>query len=46
MLVIPREAEDEAVRRSLEKAKAEGEVGKAIRSGMSTVEAWAKYGVM
>ena len=46
VLVIPREAEDEAIRRSLEKVQKEGEVGKAIRAGMSTVEAWAKYGVM
>jgi 4-hydroxy-4-methyl-2-oxoglutarate aldolase len=46
VLVIPREAEDEAIRRSLEKAKTEGEVGKAIRAGMSTTDAWAKYGVM
>jgi 4-hydroxy-4-methyl-2-oxoglutarate aldolase len=46
VLVIPREAEDEVIRRALEKAKTEGEVGKAIRAGMSTTDAWAKYGVM
>lgn len=46
VLVIPREAEEECIRRSLEKAKTEGDVGKAIRAGMSTVEAWAKFGVM
>jgi 4-hydroxy-4-methyl-2-oxoglutarate aldolase len=46
VLVIPRDAEDEAIRRSLEKVKTEGEVGRAIRAGMSTAEAWAKYGVM
>jgi 4-hydroxy-4-methyl-2-oxoglutarate aldolase len=46
VLVIPREAEDEAIRRSLEKTKTEGEVGKAIRAGMSTVEAFHKFGVM
>ncbi len=46
VLVIPREAEDEAIRRSLAKATTEGEVGRAIRAGMSTVEAWNKFGVM
>ncbi len=46
VLVIPREAEEEAVRRSLEKAKTEGAVGKAIRGGMSTVDAFNKFGVM
>ena len=46
VLMIPREAEEEAIRRSLEKVRTEGEVGKAIRAGMSTVEAWAKFGVM
>ncbi len=46
VLVIPREAEEDAVRRSLEKAKTEGAVGKAIRGGMSTVEAFSKFGVM
>jgi regulator of RNase E activity RraA len=44
VLVIPREAEDEAIRRSLAKATTEGEVGRAIRAGMSTVEAWNKLG--
>jgi 4-hydroxy-4-methyl-2-oxoglutarate aldolase len=46
VLVIPRVAEEEAIRRSLEKASAENEVATAIRGGMSAVEAFATYGVM
>ena len=46
VLVIPRAAEDEAIRRALEKAETENKVAEAIRSGMSTVAAYAKFGVM
>ncbi len=46
VLVIPREAEEEAVRRALEKARTEGEVEKAIRGGMSAVQALETFGVM
>lgn len=46
VLVIPREAEAEAIARALEKAETEGEVEKAIRGGMSTVEAMERFGVM
>ncbi len=46
VLVIPKEAEDEAVRRALEKACTENEVAKAIRDGMSASEAFARFGVM
>ncbi|AUH66508.1 RraA family protein [Paracoccus zhejiangensis] len=46
VLVIPREAEAEAIRRALEKAETEGEVEKAIRSGMSAVDAMNTFGVM
>ena len=46
VLVIPREAEEEAVRRALDKASAENQVASAIRGGMSAVEAFATYGVM
>lgn len=46
VLVVPREAEDEAVRRALEKAKTENEVAKAIQGGMSASAAFAEYGVM
>ena len=46
VLVIPRAAEDEAIRRALEKAATENQVADAIRKGMSTVDAYAKFGVM
>lgn len=46
VLVIPREAEDEAIRRALEKASTENRVRDAIRQGMSTVEAFRTFGVM
>lgn len=46
VLVIPRAAEDEAIRRALEKASAENKVRDAIRAGMSTAEAFRTFGVM
>ena len=46
VLVIPREAEEEAIRKGLEKASTENTVRLAIEQGMSTVEAFRKYGVM
>ena len=46
VLVIPRAAEEEAIRRALEKASAENKVRDAIEAGMSTVEAFRTYGVM
>jgi 4-hydroxy-4-methyl-2-oxoglutarate aldolase len=46
VLVIPRAVEDEAIRRALEKAETENEVAVAIKAGMSTVDAFAKFGVM
>ena len=46
VLVIPREAELEAVRRALEKSATENKVGDAIRAGMSAAAAFAKFGVM
>jgi regulator of RNase E activity RraA len=46
VLVIPREAEEEAIRRALEKASAENLVRDAIQRGMSTVEAFRTFGVM
>ena len=46
VLVIPREAEEEAIRKGLEKAGTENMVRLAIEQGMSTVEAFRKYGVM
>lgn len=45
-VVVPREAEDEAIARALEKVRGEHRVAEAIRNGMSTVEAFRTYGVM
>lgn len=44
--VIPREAEEEAFTGALEKARGEQTVKKAIEDGMSTVEAFERYGIM
>ena len=46
MLVIPREAEAEAIALALEKAETENKVRLAIEAGMSTVEAFERFGVM
>jgi 4-hydroxy-4-methyl-2-oxoglutarate aldolase len=46
VLVIPRAAEEEAIRRALEKASTENRVREAIERGMSTVEAFRTFGVM
>jgi regulator of RNase E activity RraA len=46
VLVIPRDAEHEAVRLALEKAETENKVRLAIEAGMSTVEAFDRFGVM
>ena len=46
VLVIPRAAEAEAIRRAQEKAGTEGAVSIAIKGGMSACEALAKFGVM
>ena len=46
VLVIPREAEAEAIAKAFEKASTENKVRLAIQNGMSTVEAFAKFGVM
>jgi regulator of RNase E activity RraA len=46
VLVIPRAAEEEALRRALEKAATENVVRDAIRAGMSTAEAFRTFGVM
>jgi regulator of RNase E activity RraA len=44
--VIPRAAEEEVFRRSLEKVGKENLVGRAIQDGMSAQEAFKKFGVM
>ena len=46
VLAIPREAEREAITLALEKVSKENLVREAILGGMSTVEAFAKFGVM
>ena len=46
VLVIPQEVEEEAFMNALEKVSGENAVRDAIRAGMSTVEAFEKYGVM
>ncbi len=46
VLVIPRDAEAEAVTRALEKVRTENKVGRAIKDGMSAQEAFDTFGVM
>jgi len=46
VLIIPREVEEEAINKALEKVRTENLVRKAIEDGMSTVEAFNKFGVM
>ena len=46
VLIIPKQAEEEAIRRALEKAGTENRVRQAIEAGMSTVEAFRTFGVM
>ena len=46
VLVIPREAEEEAIRLAFEKAATENEVRLAIEAGMGAAEAFERFGVM
>lgn len=46
VLVIPRDAEEEVIRRAIEKAETESTVAVAIRKGMSAVDAFNTYGVL
>ena len=46
VLVVPRELEGEVIQRSLEKARAEKVVRREIEEGMSTTDAFAKYGIL
>ncbi|RWB17202.1 MAG: RraA family protein [Mesorhizobium sp.] len=46
VLVIPRQAEGEVVRLALEKVRGEKLVAKAIREGMSAVDAYKTFGIM
>ncbi len=45
-LVVPQAAVDDAFAGAFEKVRAEGAVLRALRGGMGTVEAFAKFGVM
>jgi regulator of RNase E activity RraA len=44
--VIPRRAENEVFTAALEKSRGEKRVAKAIREGMSALEAFDKFGIM
>ncbi len=46
VLVIPKEVEEEAFTQAIEKVNGENTVRDAIRAGMSSAEAFKKYGVM
>lgn len=46
VLVVPRAVEAEAIQRAFEKVRQENLVRTALEGGMSTVAAFAKYGVM
>jgi regulator of RNase E activity RraA len=46
VLVVPREAEEEAFTGAFEKARGEKLVLKALQDGMSSVDAFGKYGIM
>lgn len=46
VLVVPREVEKEAFEGAIEKARGEQSVKKALENGMSTVEAFEKFGIM
>lgn len=46
VLVIPKEVETEVIQKAYEKATGEKMVAEAIRGGMSTVESFAKHGIM
>ncbi len=46
VLIIPKKAEKEAFEGAIEKARGEQKVKKALEAGMSTVDAFAKFGIM
>ncbi|UCC54447.1 MAG: RraA family protein [Anaerolineaceae bacterium] len=46
VLIVPHAVHEEAISKALEKVQAENLVRQAIEEGLSTVEAFAKYGVM
>ncbi|CCN70734.1 RraA family protein [Vibrio nigripulchritudo] len=46
VLCIPKEIEDDVISKALEKVRGESEVRKALENGMSTVEAFERFGIM
>lgn len=46
VVAIPKTAEADTLRLAFEKARGEKRVAEAIRQGMSTVDAWNKFGIM
>ena len=46
VLIVPKEAVDEAFSGAIEKARGEQRVKKALENGMSTVDAFDKFGIM
>ena len=46
VVIIPKELEEEVMTRALEKARAEKVVRKAIEGGLSSTEAFKKYGIL
>jgi regulator of RNase E activity RraA len=46
VLVVPRAAEVDVIEKALEKIRGESAVRQALEDGMSTVEAFAKFGIM
>lgn len=46
VLVVPQDAEEEVFAKSIEKARGEKMVMKALQEGMSAVEAFTKFGIM
>jgi 4-hydroxy-4-methyl-2-oxoglutarate aldolase len=46
VVVVPKHMEDEVIRRSLEKARGEKVVREAIEKGLSSTDAFKKYGIL
>ncbi|SVD35123.1 uncharacterized protein METZ01_LOCUS387977, partial [marine metagenome] len=46
VVVVPKEKENEIIESALEKARGESEVREALQDGMSTTEAFAKFGIL
>lgn len=46
VVVVPRDVEDEVLERALDKAATENEVLRAIEGGMTSTEAFARFGVL